>query len=164
MSEADKRSLKVKAGVVKRLAKELQMYEGEVAAEGAKAQRLRDAGADPHDIKYQVGGAAVGAAVVLRSCWGAHGMRGLALAELPPALLPALVLPSPPPALTRAHPTPAIAHAGEYPGRVGGHAARHAASPGGGVQGAAGPGGECRAGIQLGGGWAPAKPCATLLF
>lgn len=56
MSEADKRSLKVKAGVVKRLAKELQMYEAEVAAEGAKAQRLRDAGADPHDIKYQVGG------------------------------------------------------------------------------------------------------------
>ena len=55
MSEADKRSLRVKAGVVKRLHKELEMYKKEVEAETAKAQRLRDEGADPHDIKYQAG-------------------------------------------------------------------------------------------------------------
>ncbi|KAL4422088.1 hypothetical protein ABPG77_001556 [Micractinium sp. CCAP 211/92] len=52
MSEADKKALKVKAGVVKRLAKEMAMYEQEVAAEQAKVQRLKDSGADPHDIKY----------------------------------------------------------------------------------------------------------------
>lgn len=55
MSEADRRALKVKAGVVRRLAKELGMYQGEVATEEAKAARLRAEGADPHDIKYQVG-------------------------------------------------------------------------------------------------------------
>lgn len=55
MSDEDKRSLKVKAGVVKRLRKELDMYAAEVATETAKVQQLRDAGADPHDIKYQVG-------------------------------------------------------------------------------------------------------------
>ncbi len=59
MSDEDRRSLKVKAGVVKRLRKELDMYAAEVATETAKVQQLRDAGADPHDIKYQVGG-----------CWG----------------------------------------------------------------------------------------------
>ncbi|PRW60076.1 Tubulin-folding cofactor A [Chlorella sorokiniana] len=53
MSDEDKRSLKVKAGVVKRLRKELDMYAAEVATETAKVQQLRDAGADPHDIKYQ---------------------------------------------------------------------------------------------------------------
>ncbi|KAL4458246.1 hypothetical protein ABPG75_013111 [Micractinium tetrahymenae] len=52
MSEADKKATKVKSGVVKRLAKELAMYEQEVAAEQAKVQRLKDSGADPHDIKY----------------------------------------------------------------------------------------------------------------
>ena len=56
MSDEDKRSLKVKAGVVKRLRKELDMYAAEVATETAKVQQLRNAGADPHDIKYQVGG------------------------------------------------------------------------------------------------------------
>lgn len=55
MSDEDKRSLKVKAGVVKRLRKELDMYAAEVATETAKVQQLRNAGADPHDIKYQVG-------------------------------------------------------------------------------------------------------------
>lgn len=54
MSEADKRSLKVKTGVVKRLAKEMGMYEQEVEAEQAKVQSLKDQGADPHDIKYAV--------------------------------------------------------------------------------------------------------------
>lgn len=54
MSEADKKALKVKAGVVKRLAKEMAMYEQEVAAEQTKVQRLKDSGADTHDIKYAV--------------------------------------------------------------------------------------------------------------
>lgn len=52
MSDADKRTLKVKAGVVRRLHKELGMYQAEVETEGGKVQRLKDAGADPHDIKY----------------------------------------------------------------------------------------------------------------
>lgn len=54
MSDADKRTLKVKTGVVKRLRKELEMYASEVEAESAKVQRLRDQGADSHDIKYAV--------------------------------------------------------------------------------------------------------------
>jgi tubulin-specific chaperone A len=54
MSDDDRRSLRVKSGVVKRLCKELEMYEAEVEAEKSKVQKLRDAGADPHDIKYAV--------------------------------------------------------------------------------------------------------------
>ena len=54
MSEADRKALKVKAGVVKRLCKELHMYQQEVVAEQAKVQRLKEQGADPHDIKYAV--------------------------------------------------------------------------------------------------------------
>ena len=46
--------MKVKAAVVKRLRKELQMYEVEVQTEQAKVQKLRDEAADPHDIKYAV--------------------------------------------------------------------------------------------------------------
>lgn len=58
MSEADKRTLKVKTGVVKRLRKELDMYQQEVQTEQAKVQKLKNEGADPHDIKYAVGLAA----------------------------------------------------------------------------------------------------------
>lgn len=54
MSDADKRTLKVKTGVVKRLRKELEMYAAEVEAESAKVQKLKDEGADLHDIKYAV--------------------------------------------------------------------------------------------------------------
>ncbi|EFN54270.1 hypothetical protein CHLNCDRAFT_15558, partial [Chlorella variabilis] len=49
---ADKRTLKVKTGVVKRLRKELDMYQQEVQTEQAKVQKLKNEGADPHDIKY----------------------------------------------------------------------------------------------------------------
>lgn len=58
MSDADKKALKVKTGVVKRLDRELVMYQEEVQAEQAKVQRLKDQAADPHDIKYAVRGEA----------------------------------------------------------------------------------------------------------
>ena len=58
MSDADKKALKVKTGVVKRLGRELVMYQEEVQAEQAKVQRLKDQAADPHDIKYAVRGEA----------------------------------------------------------------------------------------------------------
>lgn len=61
MSDADKKALKVKTGVVKRLRKELDMYQKEVQTEQAKVQKLKDAGADPHDIKYAVRQAAAAA-------------------------------------------------------------------------------------------------------
>ncbi|PSC69684.1 Tubulin-folding cofactor A [Micractinium conductrix] len=52
MSEADRKSLKVRTGMVRRLAKELSMYEQEVATEQAKVAGLKERGADKHDIKY----------------------------------------------------------------------------------------------------------------
>jgi tubulin-specific chaperone A len=58
MSDADKKALKVKTGVVKRLGRELLMYQEEVQAEQAKVQRLKDQAADSHDIKYAVSGEA----------------------------------------------------------------------------------------------------------
>lgn len=54
MSEADRKSLKVRTGMVRRLAKELSMYEQEVATEQAKVAGLKERGADKHDIKYAV--------------------------------------------------------------------------------------------------------------
>ena len=54
--DSERKSLKVKAAVVKRLRKELEMYEVEVQTEQAKVQKLRDEAADPHDIKYAVRG------------------------------------------------------------------------------------------------------------
>lgn len=54
MSEANRRQLKIKAGTVRRLRKELAMYIEEQEKEAAKVQKLRDEGADPHDIKYAV--------------------------------------------------------------------------------------------------------------
>ena len=56
MSDADKRQLKIKAGVVRRVRKELGMYKGEAERETAKVEALRAEGADPHDIKYAVSG------------------------------------------------------------------------------------------------------------
>ncbi len=56
MSEADKRQIKIKAGAVKRLRRELALYIEEQEKEQAKVQKLRDEGADPHDIKYAVSG------------------------------------------------------------------------------------------------------------
>lgn len=55
MADADlQRQLKIKTGTVKRLRKELAMYEEEQKKEGEKVQKLKDEGADPHDIKYAV--------------------------------------------------------------------------------------------------------------
>lgn len=54
MSDEDRRQLKIKASTVKRLRKELSMYIQEEEKEQARVQKLRDEGADPHDIKYAV--------------------------------------------------------------------------------------------------------------
>ncbi len=54
MSDADRRQLKIKAGTVRRLRKELGMYIEEKEREQTKVQKLRDEGADPYDIKYAV--------------------------------------------------------------------------------------------------------------
>ena len=62
---AEVRAVVIKTGVVSRLVKELAWYEAETADEAAKTERLRAAGACPHDVKQQVrgdetGGAALG--------------------------------------------------------------------------------------------------------
>ena len=56
MSDADKRQLTIKAGVVKRVRTELRMYQGEAEQEQARVQKLRDEGADPTDVKFAVRG------------------------------------------------------------------------------------------------------------
>ena len=61
MSEADKRQVKIKVGTVRRLRKELSLYLEEESRERSRVQKLRDEGADPHDIKYAVSG---------HLCWG----------------------------------------------------------------------------------------------
>jgi hypothetical protein len=55
--EAELRQLKIKTGTLKRLRKELGLYQAEADAEQAKVNKLRDAGADSHDVKYAVRGA-----------------------------------------------------------------------------------------------------------
>lgn len=54
MSEAERKQLRIKAGAVKRIRKELAMYIEEQEKEQSKVQKLRDEGADVHDIKYAV--------------------------------------------------------------------------------------------------------------
>jgi tubulin-specific chaperone A len=51
---AELRQLKIKAGMVKRLRKELEMYQSELAKEQAKVNTLKDEGAQASDIKYAV--------------------------------------------------------------------------------------------------------------
>ncbi|MCO5605009.1 hypothetical protein L7F22_059184 [Adiantum nelumboides] len=51
---ATMKSLRIKTGSCKRLLKELQAYEKEVERETAKTGRMKDDGADPHDLKQQV--------------------------------------------------------------------------------------------------------------
>ncbi|MCO5591130.1 hypothetical protein L7F22_045111 [Adiantum nelumboides] len=50
---ATMKSLRIKTGSCKRLLKELQAYEKEVERESAKTGRMKDDGADPHDLKQQ---------------------------------------------------------------------------------------------------------------
>merc|ERR1712176_1001404 len=47
----NKRQLKIKTGVVKRLSKELVMYEKEVTDGEAKLVQMEEANKDPYDIK-----------------------------------------------------------------------------------------------------------------
>ena len=51
---AELRQLKIKASMVKRLRKELEMYQAELAKEQATVNRLKDEGAQASDIKYAV--------------------------------------------------------------------------------------------------------------
>ena len=47
------RALKIKTGVLTRVKKELAMYRKEVETEGAKLEKMKAEGMDPHDIKQQ---------------------------------------------------------------------------------------------------------------
>jgi tubulin-specific chaperone A len=47
------RALKIKTGVLTRVKKELAMYHKEVETEGAKLEKMKAEGMDPHDIKQQ---------------------------------------------------------------------------------------------------------------
>ena len=51
---AELRAVVIKTGVVARLLKELAWYESETQDEAAKTERLRAAGACPHDVRQQV--------------------------------------------------------------------------------------------------------------
>lgn len=48
-----KKALKVKVGTCRRTFKELKSYEAELTREQAKAESMRSAGADSHDMKQQ---------------------------------------------------------------------------------------------------------------
>ena len=48
------RNLKIKTSTCKRIVKELDSYKKEVEREAAKTASMKDAGADPYDIKQQV--------------------------------------------------------------------------------------------------------------
>lgn len=54
MTEAEKRLLKIKTGSVVRLKKELCLYEEEQEQERQKVARMKEDGADVHDIKHAV--------------------------------------------------------------------------------------------------------------
>lgn len=146
MSEADKKALKVKAGVVKRLAKEMAMYEQEVAAEQAKVQRLKDSGADPHDIKYAVSGGPSKTRSATADCRAALGQCSVPECCIKQQECADHSETSSDCRRRRRPPTTAAHHpvrAGEHPGRVKRHATRHAATIGGSFDGSAGAGGEC---------------------
>ena len=49
-----KKQLRIKSGVVKRLNKEVQMYEKEVVEGELKVQQMKEEGKDPYDIKKMV--------------------------------------------------------------------------------------------------------------
>ena len=52
MIEADRRQLKIKAGSVNRLKKELGLYAKERGQERQRVDRLKQNGADAHDLKH----------------------------------------------------------------------------------------------------------------
>jgi hypothetical protein len=55
MTDAERRMLKIKTQSVVRLKKELGMYEKEQEQEKQRVARMKQEGADPHDIKHAVG-------------------------------------------------------------------------------------------------------------
>jgi tubulin-specific chaperone A len=50
----EKKQLKIKAGSLRRLGKELELYEKEQEKEQARVARLKNEGADVHDVKHAV--------------------------------------------------------------------------------------------------------------
>eukprot|EP00128_Syssomonas_multiformis_P007744 Colp12_sorted_trinity150504_noHs@9069 len=54
MSTPALKQLKIKTGVVKRIAKEEQMYEKEVAQQEARIEKMKTEGKDEYDIKKQI--------------------------------------------------------------------------------------------------------------
>eukprot|EP00128_Syssomonas_multiformis_P007742 Colp12_sorted_trinity150504_noHs@33501 len=54
MSTPALKQLKIKTGVVKRIAKEEQMYEKEVAQQEARIEKMKAEGKDEYDIKKQI--------------------------------------------------------------------------------------------------------------
>ncbi|GJP42630.1 hypothetical protein CLOM_g2174 [Closterium sp. NIES-68] len=50
---SDVKSLKLRAGICKRLLKELKSYETEVEKDAARVEEMKASGADSHDIKQQ---------------------------------------------------------------------------------------------------------------
>ncbi len=78
MSDADKRQIKIKVGALKRLRRELALYMEEQEKEQAKVQKLRDDGADPHDIKYAVSGRFV---ISCKNLWAALPFTAAAAQE-----------------------------------------------------------------------------------
>ena len=54
MAEVERRMLKIKTGSVVRLKKELGLYETEKDSEAQRVARMKEEGADVHDIKHAV--------------------------------------------------------------------------------------------------------------
>ena len=59
MSADLKRQVKIKTGIVKRLRKELAMYEQEKVQNDKRVEDMRASGADTYDIRQAVSGAAI---------------------------------------------------------------------------------------------------------
>ncbi|KPJ21188.1 Tubulin-specific chaperone A [Papilio machaon] len=53
MADPRIRQIKIKTGVVKRIAKEKSLYEKEAEQQKNKVQKLKDEGQDEHDIRKQ---------------------------------------------------------------------------------------------------------------
>ncbi len=54
MADVERRMLKIKTGSVVRLKKELGLYETEKESEEQRVARMKEEGADVHDIKHAV--------------------------------------------------------------------------------------------------------------
>jgi tubulin-specific chaperone A len=54
MTDAEKRMLKIKTGSVTRLKKELGLYVEEREKERQRVARMKEEGADSHDVKHAV--------------------------------------------------------------------------------------------------------------